>query len=107
MACLCGDIACPSCGPAQGFDPDYQAFTESMCERFPQQTPAEMGTELTLLDLFELDWFDEFVQAVHAAGYDQCKQDAADAALVEEDLGEGFDDVVCLVPGGRIVQAPQ
>ena len=28
MPCMCGDTACPSCGPAQGYDPEF----EKVCE---------------------------------------------------------------------------
>ena len=28
MSCLCGDTACPSCGPAQGHDPAFEAVCE-------------------------------------------------------------------------------
>ena len=28
MACMCGDIMCPSCGPSQGYDPGEIAFKE-------------------------------------------------------------------------------
>lgn len=28
MPCLCGDTNCPSCGPAQGYDPHAELVTE-------------------------------------------------------------------------------
>ena len=28
MSCMCGDTNCPSCGPAQGYDP----ATETVCD---------------------------------------------------------------------------
>jgi hypothetical protein len=33
--CLCGDTACDSCGPAQGFDPAFERAVEALCEKFP------------------------------------------------------------------------
>lgn len=36
MSCLCGDIACPSCGPAQGFDPGHEAMCESIASALPE-----------------------------------------------------------------------
>lgn len=30
MACMCGDTMCPSCGPAQGYDPDQELVAEWM-----------------------------------------------------------------------------
>jgi hypothetical protein len=30
--CLCGDTMCPSCGPAQGYDPHFEQFCETYCE---------------------------------------------------------------------------
>lgn len=30
--CLCGDTMCPSCGPAQGYDPHFEQFYEAYCE---------------------------------------------------------------------------
>ncbi len=32
MPCMCGDTACPSCGPAQGYDPKYEAAFEATFE---------------------------------------------------------------------------
>ena len=28
MPCMCGDTMCPSCGPAQGYDPKFDRFCE-------------------------------------------------------------------------------
>ena len=28
MTCMCGDSMCPSCGPAQGYDPEFEIVTE-------------------------------------------------------------------------------
>ena len=30
MSCLCGDTACPSCGPAQGHDPVFECIVEEV-----------------------------------------------------------------------------
>ena len=30
MPCMCGDTACPSCGPAQGCDPEREKFLEDL-----------------------------------------------------------------------------
>ena len=35
MACMCGDLACPSCGPAQGANLEEEAFYEMLYEKFP------------------------------------------------------------------------
>ena len=35
MPCMCGDPYCPSCGPAQGFDPSYEKFLDEVFEKFP------------------------------------------------------------------------
>jgi len=32
--CLCGDTACASCGPAQGYDPAREAFVEKLYDKF-------------------------------------------------------------------------
>lgn len=32
--CLCGDTSCPSCGPAQGFNPSQEAFYDRMYDKF-------------------------------------------------------------------------
>lgn len=32
MTCYCGDIYCPSCGPAQGVDPVFAELVESLAE---------------------------------------------------------------------------
>lgn len=28
MPCMCGDVMCPSCGPAQGYNPEFEALCE-------------------------------------------------------------------------------
>ena len=28
MTCMCGDVYCPSCGPAQGFNPELEVVCE-------------------------------------------------------------------------------
>ena len=33
--CMCGDIMCPSCGPAQGYDPKYEALYDKVFDRLP------------------------------------------------------------------------
>jgi len=35
VSCLCGDLGCPSCGPAQGADLAREAFVDSLCEKHP------------------------------------------------------------------------
>ena len=50
--CLCGDTACPSCGPAQGYDPAWERLEEEMCEKFG-----------FMHDLFE-DHYEERAQAM-------------------------------------------
>lgn len=32
MTCMCGDLYCPSCGPAQGCNPDEESFLDAMSE---------------------------------------------------------------------------
>jgi hypothetical protein len=32
MSCMCGDTQCPSCGPAQGYDPQFERFCDAYCE---------------------------------------------------------------------------
>jgi len=32
MACMCGDTMCPSCGPAQGYDPRAELISEWLCD---------------------------------------------------------------------------
>lgn len=34
--CLCGDYMCPSCGPAQGYDPRYEALYDKVSEELPK-----------------------------------------------------------------------
>ena len=35
MPCLCGDTACPSCGPAQGYNREEELFWDALYTRFP------------------------------------------------------------------------
>lgn len=74
MPCLCGDTACPSCGPAQGYDLKYEVVCDwlyDICEPFPEmidgqqmvdfilskigsKAPAEL---VTLLEVTAADYF--------------------------------------------------
>ena len=49
MACMCGDTNCPSCGPAQGFNPEF----ERVCEWI------EYDLFCDLPEGFDLTWFSE------------------------------------------------
>ena len=33
--CMCGDIMCSSCGPAQGYDPKFEALRGKLYDRIP------------------------------------------------------------------------
>jgi hypothetical protein len=33
MACMCGDVLCPSCGPAQGYHPQFEALCDTLGDR--------------------------------------------------------------------------
>lgn len=35
MPCMCGDPYCGSCGPAQGYNPELEAFYETLFAKFP------------------------------------------------------------------------
>lgn len=43
MACMCGDTACGSCGPAQGYDLAYERLLEEMADAFPWTVDLEDG----------------------------------------------------------------
>lgn len=43
MPCLCGDTACPSCGPAQGYDPKYEAALEAIISAMTAEVFAAPG----------------------------------------------------------------
>ena len=62
--CMCGDSACPSCGPAQGYDPAYELVVEFLCESFA--TPCG--------DIVNPEWLSETVADV--LGKDQEMADA-------------------------------
>jgi hypothetical protein len=32
---MCGDTMCGSCGPAQGYNPEFERAVETLCEKFP------------------------------------------------------------------------
>ena len=36
MPCMCGDTMCPSCGPAQGYDPGLEAVCDRIIEAIPE-----------------------------------------------------------------------
>ena len=35
MHCMCGDTGCTSCGPAQGSNPEKEAFIEALFDEYP------------------------------------------------------------------------
>lgn len=43
--CMCGDTACWSCGPAQGYDPAMQAACERLLAEFPALADADEAAE--------------------------------------------------------------
>jgi hypothetical protein len=77
MSCLCGDIACPSCGPAQGFDPQAEAMAEAIVTALPQG----------LVDVLEeAQWEDEDGDA-----YDHI------VALVEKSRQDALQGVIAMI----------
>lgn len=69
--CLCGDPYCPSCGPAQGFDPDWMRFLDGLGEKFQWLMDVDCGGNA----------FEEVFRYVFDAGYKQAedRQKEADA----------------------------
>ena len=68
MPCMCGDIMCPSCGPAQGYDPAFEAVVEWM-------------QEVVLCDFprgFDVEWLAE--ELANRLGREQAMADAMLAA---------------------------
>jgi hypothetical protein len=75
MTCYCGDTSCPSCGPAQGFDPAF----ERVCEWLD----FVLADNLEALDLYDVDgdpaWIDWIVEAIADAIGRQAPQSVLDA----------------------------
>lgn len=84
MTCMCGDTACWSCGPAQGFDPDREALMEDLTEAFPwvEILMEEPGNEEKLTAL--IDWVLERGIAEGVRQVEDAAADSAEAAEVEE-----------------------
>lgn len=67
--CLCGDTACGSCGPAQGFNPEFERAVEALCSKFPTLADREddLASDLAIhiedLLLAERKSFAAFVKA--------------------------------------------
>lgn len=70
--CLCGDPACHSCGPAQGYDLAREAFYDSLCEKFS----------------FLVDLLDEYPQLEQVI--DEVYKRAFDEGVVETRLNDAY-----------------
>ena len=71
MPCMCGDFACPSCGPAQGADLEHEAVCEALVTALPEglvEVLEEAGWEDK-----EGDAYSHIVQLI-----DKARQDALD-----------------------------
>lgn len=70
MSCMCGDVMCPSCGPAQGFDPAFETVVEWLEFCVLADMPQAISVEWLAEDLANrLGWRDrsqEFADAVYA-----------------------------------------
>ena len=51
MACMCGDAMCASCGPAQGYNPEFEAFCEWLDDKFGSKLP----------ECIDKEWFGEYL----------------------------------------------
>lgn len=51
MPCLCGDTNCPSCGPAQGYDPAFETVCGWMYEVLLADLPEAINREWLAEDL--------------------------------------------------------
>lgn len=76
--CMCGDICCPSCGPAQGNSrcPVCHAWASEGCEnpeeclkRLPEVLDAENIADKAMADAWalELKWQEEHAAEIEAA----------------------------------------
>ena len=43
--CMCGDTQCPSCGPAQGYNAEFERVCDDLCEACPSLVDDESGCE--------------------------------------------------------------
>jgi len=73
MPCMCGDTACPSCGPAQGHDPDFDLVVEWLFEVVLNDPPQG----------FDSEWWAE--ELANRLGTDQGVADSILAAAKEWD----------------------
>jgi hypothetical protein len=65
--CMCGDICCPSCGPAQGNSrcPLCNAWASDTCEHFDPETGEPTAEALPLLEAqarSEREWEDQLAK---------------------------------------------
>lgn len=68
--CMCGDIACPSCGPAQGFNPVEQMVQEWIGEVILEDCP----------ECLDAEWLAEYL--TQQFGQHQNIADALESAAV-------------------------
>lgn len=48
--CMCGDTMCPSCGPAQGYDPKFEVLCEKLADRLE-----DFLKDIVVLDAPQMD----------------------------------------------------
>ena len=50
MTCMCGDACCPSCGPAQGYDPERECVEEFIAQAIGDLTGEASAAIAELLE---------------------------------------------------------
>ncbi|MFA5053339.1 MAG: hypothetical protein WC565_04735 [Parcubacteria group bacterium] len=69
MPCMCGDSCCPSCGPAQGFNPAEEIVVDYLCDHILKDSGIEGLDEIEVANLLveRLGRDPELAEALYAS----------------------------------------
>jgi len=77
MPCMCGDSCCPSCGPAQGFNPSEEIVVDYLCDHVLKDSGIDGLDEIEVANLLveRLGRDPELSQALYASAVKWMRSD--------------------------------
>lgn len=93
MACMCGDYLCPSCGPAQGYDPKFEALCETLGDRvgaFFDGIPLSAKEQDKIFEMIIEKVSDFLAEHERQADMEMCRQMIDDDKAYQDYLAEQY-----------------
>lgn len=91
--CLCGDTACPSCGPLQGYDPQFEALCDTLGDRvgaFFEGIPLSAKEQDTIFEMIIEKVSDFLAEHERQADEEMCRQMIEDERAYNDYMIENF-----------------